>query len=643
MSFILEIGFTSHQRYLGEYLQSFFEEQSLLANVSKIGTTVMVEADEKDAGLEGVLHRLNEAMPYSLFMTSVSHRFSETVFQKFEPLPEQRLPVSLGTCHRCKTEMLDPSSRRYYYPFTSCRHCGGQYAFFERYPYERAHTTWRFVQPCPECEAESLHNPFRRDFALISCHDCSVALELTHGGKSRYANDAATSKQLFEMAAKALFEGKTVVMKTTFGYRRFYRAEAEKMTQDSILLHLNSRTITQDLSLTKQEIESLFSMEKPLLKVAVQSEACKALFGDVTRCKVPDEAFTLLLCEELAALHLDYVAYESCDETAKGDYMVGFDLPIATQSDMELFVGGESRYVKRGERVSFPAEIATPVDTLSVTGSLVAVNSGRNHLIDRMEHFEGATAAKMNLLEGSESGVEHSNTHAFTPSHGALMGALASHKRKGSAVGVYFEGESVEFIYYNGSHVTTVVPSIPFEPERLREKLTTLREGSDRLMANLKTRRPELNAQFDAIERERMPLFEAAALLVGCAKSGFDALDDTALKFMGKGGTQIDVSLGDNRFNPYALIASLISYKMADVEPVMLSYSLFESLGDYFVDILTQLQTKSKAEQVVLCGANIAQSSLYSRIVQKMKTPPPMLNRSFPVGEDGAVVGGIYI
>ena len=643
MSFILEIGFTSHQRYIAEYLETFFQSQQVEANVSRIGTTVIVEADEKESGLEPALQRLNEEMPYSLFMTSVSHRFSETAFQKFEPVPSQPLPLNLGLCHRCKAEMLDPSSRRYYYPFTGCRHCGGQYAFFEHYPYERANTAWRFVQPCPECAAEFESNPFRRDYALISCHSCSVALEMVNGGKSRYANDAAGCKQLFEMAAKAIVDGKSVVMKTTFGYRRFYRAAEANITEASILLHINSRTMMQDLSLTKQEIESLFSMEKPLLKVAVQCEKCKVLFGDVTRCKVPDEAFTVLLCEELAALQLDYIAYEVCDETAEGDYRVGFDLPLNVQSEMELFIGGDTRCVKQGERVSFPAEIATPVDTLSVTDGLVAVNSGRNHLIDRMEHFEGASAGKMNLLEGSRCEIEHSNTHAFSASHGALMSTLASYKFTGSAVGVFFEGETIEFIYFNGSHVTTVVPSVAFEPERLKEKLETLREGSERLMANLEAKRPELYAVLETVEAERYSLFETVASVIGVSKQGFEGVDDAALKFMGKGGTQIDMTLGDNRFNPYALIGSLVSYKMADVEPVMLSYSLFESLGDYFVDILTQLQTKSKAERVVVCGANIAQSSLYSRIVQKMKAQPPLLNRSFPIGADGVVVGGIYI
>jgi hydrogenase maturation protein HypF len=643
VAFILEIGFDSHQHYIGDYLGSFFEAHDVEANVSRIGRSLLVEADENDPRLEAALHALNEQMPYSFFMTSVSHRFSESAFHHFRKVPVTALPLNLGLCNRCREEMLDPSSRRYYYPFASCRHCGPQYAFFEGYPYERAQTSWRSVQPCPECEQEAGTNPFRRDYAQISCHGCGVVLEMTYGGKRHCANDAASCKQLFETAAGAISGGQRVVMKTTFGYRKFSPATPEHITDASRLLHINNRTLTEDLSLTRQEIEALYSLEKPLLKAAVQCESLRALFGNTVCCKIPDEGFTFLLGRELEHLHIDHVVYEECGENAEGECRVTFDLPMTTQSDLQLFIGADSRFVKEGERVSFPAEIATPVDTLSVTESLIAVNSGRNHLIDRMEHFEEATAAKMNLLEGCDSTIEHSNIHRFSAAQGALMGALASHKLKCSAVGVYFEGDEISFLHCNGRRVTTVVPPVPFEPAQLIESLTTLREGSERLMANVAQKRPELYAVLKRIEAEEMGLFDALAALIGLEGGGFEALDSEALKFAGQGGTQVDARFNDSRFHPYAFLASVISYIMADVPSVMLSYSVFESLGDYFVEILTQLQSRTQAEQLVLCGAQVAQASLYSRIEQKTRGQKPLLNRSFPIGRTGAVVGGIYL
>ena len=122
-----------------------------------------------------------------------------------------------------------------------------------------------------------------------------------------------------------------------------------------------------------------------------------------------------------------------------------------------------------------------------------------------------------------------------------------------------------------------------------------------------------------------------------------NALVKEALKFVGKGGLQIDTKLRDNRFDTIAFLASIISYKIADVPTSLLCYSVFESLGDYFSDILTELKNRSKAEHIVLCGSGFANQSLYSRVTRNLKNTPPVLARSFPIGRENGVVGGIYL
>jgi len=637
MALILEIGFASHQRYVEEYLRAFFDDAGVVVNVSRIAETILVETDESHPQLEAALNALNEQMPYSCFMTGVSHRISEAPFQQFDATPRIPVALNLGVCARCTKEMLDPGSRRYYYPFTACRHCGSQYAFFEGYPYERAHTSWRALPPCAACETESQNNPYRRGFALIGCEACGPKL-----AASEPTGTGAQRKARFEAAARQIASGGAAVIRTTFGYRRFYRPGEGAAAEGAVLLHLNAKSLMQHCSLTRQEIEALYSMERPMLKVALQDETLRSAFGAFALCKVPDEGFTVLLAHELLECGIDYVAFEPCDASA--DAAIAFGETLYTQSEMRLFVAGErTRMVVSGERVSFPAQFDTPVDTLSMTPALVAIKEGRTHRVDRMEHFEGATASKMNVLEGFEPEIAHSNTRFFAADEGAFAAAMVSNRIRSNAVGVYFEGDTVSFLYAKNTHPGRVVPAVAFEPEKLIATLASLREGSQRMVENLQRSRPELYALLQQIETGRMGFFDAVAAVIGTEKPGFDGVDSEALKFMGKGGTQVDTVLGDSRFNPYACIASLISYKMAGVEPVMLAYSLFESLGDYFVDILTQLIGKTRAEHVVLCGAGMAQASLYGRITQKMKQPAAVLNRSFPVGSQSAVVGGIYL
>ena len=631
MSFVLEIGFDSHQRYIEGYLDSFFEAHRLKANVSRIGGKIVVEADADDPKLASVLHTLRAEMPYSCFMTSERHRLSESPFRLSERVPAAPLPLSLGLCSRCREEMTDPASRRYYYPFTSCRHCGAQYAFFEGYPYDRSHTSWRSVPPCPECEREAGKNPFRRDYAQISCHRCTLPLKMTHRGESRCVSGAAGCKALFERAAEAISRGERVVMKTTFGYRKFAPIAAEHITSATRLLHINSRTLTEDLSPTPREIEALYSLEKPLLKVAVQCASLRALFGPAVLCKVPDEGFTFLLGRELEHLHIDHLLYEECDEAAEGEFRVTFDLPTTAQRDLQLFVGPDVRFVAEGERVSFPAEVASASETLCVTERLVALKCGSGHLVDRAEHFgELPAAARVNLMEGCAATFEGAEIRTFSAAEGALKGALVSRGVESSAVGLYFEGDALTFLHSDGGGVATLLSAVPFEPARLHERLGEALQ-------------PELEAVVKRIEAEGAGLFDALARIIGLEGGGFDALDNAALTVAGRDGKRADLQPRERRFDPYECMERLIGYRMGGVPKEMLACSLFLSLGEYCADTLIRLQEEMQAERLVLCGAQSAQTTFYGRIAAKTRGRRPLLNRSFPVGGTGAVVGGIFL
>lgn len=644
MAFRLQIGFTSHQTYVREYIRRFFEREGVIANVTQDTEGITVEADAASAALAPALIRLGEQLPYSVFMGLTHHETTDAPFEPWAAEAEDVVPHGLGVCPQCRSEMLDPKSRRYYYPFTSCAACGPQYAFSEKMPFIRPNTVFSYVQPCAACREELTRNPLRRDYPLIGCQACGIPLEMVHRGKSRYANDPATFKQLFEIAAKTINEGKTLLMKTAFGFRRFYRPDTAEGSRVSVLMHTDPVLLGEDFALTPLEVQALASLEKPLLKVALKNETIKANLGNAVYAKLPDEGMSILLARELQALGLSAVAYEPVDADADADYRVTFDLPINVQDDLIMAINQEGRCVVAGERAIFPVRLPIEGDTLGIAGALAAVGESGTHLVDRIERFEQAETSHVMVMEGSENPVAHANTHGFAASHGALMSALYSRGLQGQrAVSVYFEGPEICFDFYNGHTVTTVVPPIPFESAGLTERLSTLREGSERLMGNLAKNAPELLELLGRIEAEEIPFFEAVALLCGAGEHGFESLDNAALAFVGKGGTQVDCRKGDTRFNPYTVLASVLSYRAAGVESVMLSYSFFESMGDYFIETLQQFVDKADVPHVMLCGRYVAQTSLLSRIRQKMKSRTPMLNRSFPVGSDGAVVGSLLL
>ncbi len=69
----------------------------------------------------------------------------------------------VGICEDCHRELLDPSDRRYHYPFINCTHCGPRYTIIKDIPYDRMATTMAPFQMCSECRKE-YEDPSNRRF-----------------------------------------------------------------------------------------------------------------------------------------------------------------------------------------------------------------------------------------------------------------------------------------------------------------------------------------------------------------------------------------------------------------------------------------------------------------------------------------------
>ncbi len=93
---------------------------------------------------------------------------------------EQRVLISpdIATCDDCLREVLDPSDRRYGYPFINCTNCGPRFTIVRDIPYDRPLTTMSVFPMCPECEGE-YHDPANRRFHAQpnACWRCGPQLE----------------------------------------------------------------------------------------------------------------------------------------------------------------------------------------------------------------------------------------------------------------------------------------------------------------------------------------------------------------------------------------------------------------------------------------------------------------------------------
>ena len=642
MAFVLEIDIYSSQEYIKNYIVSITREYGVLAQIFQKENTIFCSFASNDENLKACLEAIEQRLPASCFLRGTKQYETDTNPQTL-PSFKQIYPLSLGLCPACQKEMFDPSSRRYYYPFTSCSHCGAQHSFLSEYPFERKNSALKFFQMCATCKEETERTGIRENHQLNSCHTCGIPVRVLSKSSERYANDAGSFLTMFEVAAKAIVDKKRVLIKTTFGYRLFYLKDFANA--ESILLMINAQKITHYLSLINAEFNALLSIERPLLHVTISDEELKSqLKANTAYVKYPDDGFSILLSTQLQKLGVDYCAYERADANSRADIIIDYDLEIEAQSDMRLFLNKDISFIAEGERVSFPSLLHVKRDVLSVAHKYVNVQIDEGMLLDKMEYFDSVKVQRAVVLAKEADEVFHDSQKEMAQDEASFMSVIVEYKLFGKkCVGAHFD-EEPSFLYYDAKKVMRIVPPKEFDAHDLLEKMASLREGSDRLVENIKVKLPSIYEKLLMLEEQKsITLFESVATLLGLEDTTMRGVTKEAMKFIGKGGIQIDTHVKDNRFDHIAFLSSIVSYQLAGVNRTIICYSLFESLGDYFSELIHELQSKTKAQHIVLCGSHFANQSLFSRVQRNFKNTPLLMNKSYPIGKENAVVGGIYL
>ncbi len=208
-------------------------ELELSGWVSNTPAGVLIEAEGEAGHLGAFLHRLREDKPAHASIRSFesTSRAAEGS-AGFTIVPSScggaataEVSPDLAVCPECMNDVLDPSNRRYRYPFTNCTYCGPRFTIIESLPYDRLRTTMKTFPMCRRCR-EEFEDPSNRRFHAqpIACPECGPQLELwTHAGAAVGRGDEALLA-----AAAELRSGRIVAVKGLGGFHLLADARKEE-------------------------------------------------------------------------------------------------------------------------------------------------------------------------------------------------------------------------------------------------------------------------------------------------------------------------------------------------------------------------------------------------------------------------------
>ena len=177
-------------------------EERLAGFIGNDTDGVIIELEGLPAGIDSFLSRLTSEMPPLARIDSVAtadlQPTGETNFRIVASEVLGRvstgIPADAATCSDCLRELLDPTDRRYRYPFLNCTNCGPRFTITRRIPYDRPQTSMAVFPMCSDCQAE-YDDPLNRRFHAQpnACWRCGpqVWLESPDGAKIESADPVA--------------------------------------------------------------------------------------------------------------------------------------------------------------------------------------------------------------------------------------------------------------------------------------------------------------------------------------------------------------------------------------------------------------------------------------------------------------------
>ncbi|MFN4133150.1 MAG: carbamoyltransferase HypF, partial [Candidatus Hadarchaeales archaeon] len=261
-------------------LATYHRLKGFVRNTGDAGVFLVVEGEKHS--IEEFLRHLQSSPPPRARIEEIevewkpaTGEFKEFSVVKSDAAGSQAvstIPPEIAICDDCLREMIDPSDRRFGYPFITCVNCGPRFTIIEDLPYDREKTSMRDFPLCEKCLQEYTNPADRRYHAEPTC--CPAC-----GPRFTLFNSTGIPVDVrdpFEEARKLLDEGKVLVLKGLGGMH-----VATKTTEDAPIARLREsfmrpqqpfavmardlRSVESFAEAGEKEMELLLSPSRPIV------------------------------------------------------------------------------------------------------------------------------------------------------------------------------------------------------------------------------------------------------------------------------------------------------------------------------------------------------------------------------------------
>ncbi len=187
---------------------------------------------------------------------------------------EPVIPPDIAICDDCVSDLLNPGSRWYRYPFTSCAACGPRFSTITDLPYDRPNTTMSDFPLCDTCNT-GYTNPLDRRYhaQTTACENCGPIYRLYD-----CKGNELTSSYAIQEASKLLEQESIIAMQGIAGTHlvtttsspesiRELRKRKKRFQRPFAIMARSSDVANELFDISSEELALMHTWRRPIVLV----------------------------------------------------------------------------------------------------------------------------------------------------------------------------------------------------------------------------------------------------------------------------------------------------------------------------------------------------------------------------------------